>query len=283
MSTGPIRVVALPTDLHTAAETAMALALRLVVSGAGRLELLHVHNPGQTVDWMQLPSVRSLLVRWGRLTVDDGVGAYQRLGVEVVPRGLPSLDLVEPLLDALATSLPQLVVLPTEGRGGLARFAEASVAEAVARRLPVPALFVREGARCFVDPDSGTVSLRRVLIPVSSAASFHHALGAAMALVESYDAAPTEFVVVHVGEREAMPTLHLPDDPRWSFRVDVRGGRLETELVSAASAHDVDLIAMSTRGHDELADELRGSHTEVVVRHAPVPVLAVPFHTRSAR
>jgi nucleotide-binding universal stress UspA family protein len=34
---------------------------------------------------------------------------------------------------------------------------------------------------------------------------------------------------------------------------------------------------MATRGHDGLADVLRGSHTEQVVRAAACPVLSVPL------
>jgi nucleotide-binding universal stress UspA family protein len=43
-----------------------------------------------------------------------------------------------------------------------------------------------------------------------------------------------------------------------------------------ASAEQVDLIAMPTKGHQGILDALRGSSTEFVVGHSPCRVLAVP-------
>jgi len=44
-------------------------------------------------------------------------------------------------------------------------------------------------------------------------------------------------------------------------------------IVEIARAERVDLIVLSTHGHDSLSDRLIGSHAERVVRHAPCPVL----------
>jgi universal stress protein A len=46
-------------------------------------------------------------------------------------------------------------------------------------------------------------------------------------------------------------------------------------IVETARAERVDLIVMSTHGHDSLSDRLIGSHAERVVRHAPCPVLII--------
>jgi len=42
-----------------------------------------------------------------------------------------------------------------------------------------------------------------------------------------------------------------------------------------AEEHDVDLLAMTTSGHDGFLDVLRGSTTERVLHRAPCPVLSV--------
>ena len=47
-------------------------------------------------------------------------------------------------------------------------------------------------------------------------------------------------------------------------------------ILTAANEHQVDLIAMATRGHDSVLDSVFGSRTERVIHRAPVPVLAVP-------
>ena len=43
--------------------------------------------------------------------------------------------------------------------------------------------------------------------------------------------------------------------------------------MEAARAEQADLIVMSTRGYDSLADRVLGSNTERVVRRAPCPTL----------
>ncbi len=53
----------------------------------------------------------------------------------------------------------------------------------------------------------------------------------------------------------------------------VHEGRVWDQICRTARAEKVDLIVMSTRGHDSLADRIVGSNTERVVRHAPCPVL----------
>jgi nucleotide-binding universal stress UspA family protein len=53
----------------------------------------------------------------------------------------------------------------------------------------------------------------------------------------------------------------------------VHTGSVWDRIVQVARAERADLIVMSTRGHDTLADRVVGSNTERVVRHAPCPVL----------
>ena len=53
-------------------------------------------------------------------------------------------------------------------------------------------------------------------------------------------------------------------------------GRPAHRILEYASDHDIDLIAMGTRGRGGLPDRLLGSVTDYVVTHADVPVHVVP-------
>ena len=53
----------------------------------------------------------------------------------------------------------------------------------------------------------------------------------------------------------------------------IHKGPVWDRIVHTARLERADLIVMSTRGHDSLADRVVGSNTERVVRHAPCPVL----------
>lgn len=58
-------------------------------------------------------------------------------------------------------------------------------------------------------------------------------------------------------------------------RLEVRLGSPEQEIVAAATDLGVDLVCVATHGRDGLSRVLLGSIAEVVVRHAPCPVLTV--------
>jgi hypothetical protein len=70
------------------------------------------------------------------------------------------------IIDFLREHATDLVVLATHGRDGVEHWLRGSVAEAVFRRSTIPTLFFAPGTRGFVDPVSGDIQLRRVLVPV---------------------------------------------------------------------------------------------------------------------
>jgi hypothetical protein len=57
--------------------------------------------------------------------------------------------------------------------------------------------------------------------------------------------------------------------PRFTARV------YSGDRAGVARTRDARLIAMVTRGHDQVGDVLLGSHTERVIREAGCPVLSV--------
>ena len=58
-------------------------------------------------------------------------------------------------------------------------------------------------------------------------------------------------------------------------------GKPYVEIVGFAEENDVDLIAMSTRGHSGLSRWLLGSVADRVVRGATVPVLLIPARSEA--
>lgn len=59
-----------------------------------------------------------------------------------------------------------------------------------------------------------------------------------------------------------------------TFKIET--GSLTSTIEAYCLNHDVDLVIMGTHGASGLKELLIGSNTEKVVRHAPVPVVAVP-------
>jgi nucleotide-binding universal stress UspA family protein len=205
--------VLVPVDLDEADARAVVHAVRLAVEQAGSVHLVHVRPPiGPDTDWSALPSPRELLVQWDRIA-PDGEVIDARIRTERL--SVPGLDLVDAMVRAVEEVLPDLVVLDTEGRHGLARLREESVAEAIARGISMPTLFLPRRARGFVDASTGSISLRRVLVPVDDKEDAQRAVDVAMRFVECFGGTPTTFVLVHIGDRDGVPQVLAPaDDPR---------------------------------------------------------------------
>ena len=175
-----------------------------------------------------------------------------------------------------------LLALGTRGRSGLAHVVLGSVAERVARLAPCPVLTVHAQ----VPPPR---PLRKLLVPTDFSPHAGRALQLARELVE-----PGGVLVVAHAIPPVMapgePEMPLPD-PRseaWAreefaklarvlgavtAQLDLRFGAPDTAVLAAAAEHQVDLIAMGTRGRTGLAHVLLGSVAERVIRRASLPVV----------
>ena len=78
-----------------------------------------------------------------------------------------------------------------------------------------------------------------------------------------------------MGDAENTPIVDLPEIPDVNWIIANRDGDVMQEILPDAGKM-VDLIIMSTAGHDGFLDALRGSVTQQVLRAAPCPLLAVP-------
>jgi nucleotide-binding universal stress UspA family protein len=273
-----IRSIVHPTDFSDLSAAAFVHALRIALAGRSKLHLLHV-SQYDTEEALAFPHARRLLVQWGLTQAADPPWVVaSKLGIEVDNIRLALQEPTRAIVDFLREHGSDLVVLATHGRDGVEHWLKGSVAEAVFRRSTIPTLFLAPGARGFVDPLSGDIQLRRVLIPVD----FSPPPGPALAAVEWFCALVTGVSVavdlLHVGEQapplRGASTTSLPP-------VMLRSGSVVQTIVDAAIELDVDLICMPTAGHHGVLDALRGSTTERVIRHAPCPVLALAASPRS--
>jgi nucleotide-binding universal stress UspA family protein len=216
------------------------------LAAASGAPLITIHGSAGTADPSRLPDALPLGVRWGRRI------EQQRLCHECCD------DAADTLLDAISRFAPRLIVTGTHARHGLAAVVAESVAEAVARNAAVPTLIVPNHGRGFVDPATGAIDLRRVLVPAGTDSDAERGLEAARALVAL------------AGVDATIELLH------------VNQGRITDAIVTEARSRQACAVVMTTRGHDGLADALLGSRTERVIRDVGCPVLAVPIRAAIA-
>jgi len=264
-----------PTDFSHGSALAFAHALRIALTSESGLTLFHVDRDGEDAHWSDFPAVRSTLERWGLLPHGSGRDAVARLGIDVEKVRAPGGDPVRAILDYLKQDPAELVVLASHGREGLERLRSPSVAEPVARGTRAATLFLPHGARGFVAPEDGRVTLQRILVPVDDSPRPQAAAAAACQVRSTLGASP-EITFLHVGSPSEAPQIEVPPALRERVAHRTVDGPVVEAIVEQARDLPADLIVMTTRGHDGFLDALRGSTTERVLRHAGCALLAIP-------
>jgi len=262
-----------PSDFSAASENAFAHALAFSFLRSTQLTILHAG--GSAKDWRLFPAVRETLQRWGLLEEGSQKNqVFEELSVRVKKVKVRNDNPVPATLEYLAEHPTDLIVLATEGRDGLQKWLKPSMAERIALKSESKTLFVPNKSRGFVSRSSGEISLRRILVPVASHPSPLPALEYA-ARAAQITAEETAIRLFYVGEADDMPVMSMPEAPGVRLEIESRPGAVVAEiLIEAGKA--VDLIVMSTAGHEGFLDALRGSVTEQVLRHCSCPLLAVP-------
>jgi nucleotide-binding universal stress UspA family protein len=259
---------------------AFAHALKLGLESKAELEIMHVArhltDSSGDVHWTDFPGVRATLARWGILPADAPREAVAKTGMDVKKVVLEGTDPVESIAQYCREHPPDLLVLATHQRDGLGRWLHKEVAEPLARRSRAMTLFVPHDGNGFVSLEDGTVTLRRILIPVDHEPSAQPALEEAFFLAAGLGRANVEFRLIHVGADTKMPSLNLPDRPDWKWEERLLEGDAVEGILQEAADWSPDLMVLTTQGHRDFLDALRGSTTERVVRGARCPVLAIP-------
>jgi universal stress protein A len=155
-------------------------------------------------------------------------------------------------------------------------------------------------------PLDPVAKLKRILAPVDFSTNSERALQYVRAFADEFDAdvvllhvveptiIPDNFGMVppayeQVGEslmksaNERLPRMAraVSDDPE-AVQCLVRSGRAAWEIVRVAAEVKADLIIITTHGYTGLKHVLMGSTAELIVRHAPCPVMTVPMRGNAA-
>jgi nucleotide-binding universal stress UspA family protein len=285
MMTGPafsiIQSVLHPTDLSESSLVAFHHALKAAMLSRSKLTLLHVSSDG-TSEWSQFPGVRETLERWGALPKGSPKAAVSKLGIDaskIMSGGEP----VDAVVDYLENNPTDLIVLSTSKRDGRIPWLGKSVSEPVTRKAGEMTLLIPGDVEGFVSPKDGSVSLKKILIPIARTPRPEPALQAAARLVQKWNCSEGTFVLLHVGTSNTMPAVRLPEVPGWEWKKELRTGEVIDGIIKSAKENKVDLIALATDGRNGFLDALRGSHSERILRYGVAPLLTIPVGSRVSR
>jgi nucleotide-binding universal stress UspA family protein len=275
---GPVNFVLHPTDLSEASLTAFHHALAFAIRRGAQFTLLHAVGRRETDSWVDFPSVRDTLARWRESGTTQALeDKIRRSSISKVE--LPIRDPVAACRDYTGRHPVDMIVLATEGRSGLSRLIRASRAERLARESRLFTLFVPAEGRSFVDPETGEVSLRRILLPIDPATDPRPAMLRAVQSAALLEDPSLEITLLHVhtGDADNTPVTDAPQLPFCQWKVVVRrSDDVAGEILRAAEDITADAIYMSTSWQKPAIGRRDLGVTEAVLEKAGCPVAAVP-------
>jgi len=195
------------------------------------------------------------------------------------------------ILDFTRQAVIDLIVMGTHGYGGLKRLRLGSVAENTVADATVPVFTVRQKNHLFIDvlhADSIPV-LEKILCPSNISETAVTALRHAAALAERFGAVLT---VLYISEKDHPSDISKDEEKLCTWIADtvkvkcevkpmVRRGHAAEEIISYARENKDDLIVLGARHQQFLEATFFGRTTELVMRHAPCPVLITPYLSES--
>lgn len=265
-----------PTDFSIDSHTALLHALKLVLASQAELSVMHIDPEVAREDFEDFPRLSPILKRWKVLPPDAGENDVSRSGLVVKQTRAVSKNPTEALLRHLSGHPADLLVMATHQHDGLERWQHQAVAESVARGSHLPTLFVPTHVEGFVSKETGTTTLRRVLIPVHEKLNPQTAVDITSQLALMLGCERLTGLLVHVGDDRMLQSLNYPTHKGLVWRTMICHGDIVDVILGMGADFDVDLIVMMTEGHHSLLDMLRGSTTERVLRGARCPLLAIP-------
>jgi nucleotide-binding universal stress UspA family protein len=187
---------------------------------------------------------------------------------------------------------PSLIVMSSHGRSGIARWLLGSVTERVLRgaRHPVlvsttkqetPADTELRFARILVPLDGSALSASILPLVTEFAKTYEasvvlqHVLPDLAAIPSAYSAVPSALPSMDDGHAVLAPYVTQLENAGVPVSARVHIDRVAARLLDTAEEEKVDLIAMTTHGRSGASRWLFGSVAEKVLRHSPVPILAL--------
>ncbi len=275
-----VKTILFPTDFSEHSNKAFPYATSLAQGYGAKIVMMHVAeleeedpaNPAHT-----FPALDSY----------DGVVETER----VIIRGhAPYKD----ILDVSRSRNCDLIVMATHGRSSLSQFfLGGSIAEDVARFSKIPVLIVK--IEHDEPAESYTGRLKEILFTTDFSEAADSALPFAVSFAQKFGSKLFALHVIDDDSVEFYKAAGINKDEGFKDRIEeflktrlaslpggeaiasvnVAEGRAEREIVKFADENEIDMIVMATQGHGILEDEILGTTTDRVIRHASCPVLTV--------
>jgi nucleotide-binding universal stress UspA family protein len=180
-----------------------------------------------------------------------------------------------------------LIVMGTHGYSGIKRFLLGSVTENIFRMTGIPIFTVRQKEHDFIDIHQADAvpHLKRILCPCSPTDASLPFLRVAVSMAERFHSRLTVLYISGAEQTSDSLESDLEELRLWisgameihcEVSPMVRKGNTAEQIIAQACDENDDIIIIGVNHKPFLKETFVGRTTELVLRHAPVPVLAVP-------
>lgn len=265
----PPKRILVPIDLSPLSYHAFAEAAGMARRFGAQLEVLYVEPPPPLDLGLGLPvepaDLHKSLTKEIRLKIGRAPRLFLRWGDPAVA-----------ILRMARTRRPDLIVMGTHGRSGLARLALGSVAEMVVRRSPVPVLAAR-GKPASVEKVVAALNFTDYSdFGLTYAAAFAQGMGAELAL---YHATGKSEWVLRVLNDLRERARRLPPIGRKAPGILAKPGVVPASIAAMSKAGTV--VAVVSHLKNDLREAVFGTTAERVMRAAKGSVLVIPAPRKS--
>lgn len=273
----------LATDLSARCDRALDRAAQLVKEWGAELVALNVLDPAASPDqalaWISGASDEQLLQVARKQLAHDLAAS----NVSATMRLARNADVTAAIRQTADNTQSELVITGMSCNETLGRFLLGSTVENLARSLPQPLLVVRNRERGpyrriavatdFSEPSRHALLTAARLFP-NRELILYHAHGLAMSGLA--DALPDPGVCAGIEATECADFIAATTLPEGTtVRPVIESGAVERALTQYVRAHDIDLVAMGSRGRSGLMNLLLGSTAAKLLDWLPCDTLLV--------
>lgn len=299
-----VNTILVPTDFSPHSEHALHYAASLGERFGATIHLLHVVTLEglESSDSEEFPDIGPLLQRADKIArarLDAGAARQDDSEVSVIKSLTRAFTAPEAIVDYAKRKSIDLIVIATRGNTGLRKVLLGSVTERVVGQAPCPVLVVEKGDHDFVNPETGEITLRLVVLADNLAKGPATAMKRAAKFLAPYR---PEVHMIHAVETEMPPIYGLagvdsvfkvyPElrekldvmlDERiselipegWKTKTEVREGKPYRVVSDYAREIEADLLIVAAETLTDIEERVVGGTTERIVRHAPCPTLVL--------
>jgi len=279
-------------DFSTFTDSIFSYSVALCKKYDAKLLLVHVTTDLNTLlehseTALDVEALQQENIRYAQERLEERVKGLPLENEIIIGQGTPA-DIISRLA---SEQQADMVITATHGKAGFKRFLLGSVTEKLIKTLHCPLLVLPPQAHDLIPPAAVEINLKKILVGCDfspdSKLAFDYGLNLAQEFRAELHLSHVIKPSLYIEERQGIDQLRnklkkkldsmVPEACRdWcTAKTALLDGEPYIALMDYAREQEMDMIVLGIRGHTLWEKLLVGSTTDRLIRHSPLPVLAV--------